>query len=180
MGEARRRKAGNERISWCRTCTLCCTLPDILALDKPMYRPCRHIRDQGCGLFGQPERPRTCEAYMCAYLSARLSDAPDRNRIPHPLEAGAYFHRDPIEKAVVLFVDPARPELWKRSGLVACLRPWIERGHVLLVIDRGRRMTIGSVALFDEVLKRDYVRFAEAEGRPLDIPEFAVAQAPAP
>ena len=177
MGQAKRRKILGERVSHCRTCTLCCTLPDILALSKPMYRPCRHIENAGCGIFGAPERPATCLAYECAYLQARKGDGPDRNRIPHPLEAGAYFHRDPVERAFVLFVDPAKPEVWKRSGLVDILRPAMRAGFTLVVLDRGRRMTITSPALFEEVLKMDYVAFADAQGQPLDVPEFRDAMA---
>jgi hypothetical protein len=177
MGQAKRKKASGERISWCRTCTLCCTLPEIATLDKPMYRPCRHIADQGCGIFGMAERPAACTAYECAYLSARLNEAPDRNLIPHPLDAGAYFHRDPIERAYVLFVDPAWPEAWKRSAVVNYLRARIRSGFTLIIFDRGRRMTITSPFLFEEILKMDYVAFADAEGAPLDIPSYRQATA---
>jgi hypothetical protein len=170
MGQAKRRREAGERVSWCRTCTYCCVLPEIAALGKPMYRACGHIRDRGCGIFGEPERPAACAAYACAYLSARLADGPDRNRIPHPLDAGAYFHRDPVENAIVLFVDPARPALWKASAIPALLRPAIAAGATLVVFDRGRQMTIASEALFDAVLARDFVAFAE--GRPLDVGSF--------
>ncbi len=172
MGQAKRRQIAGERVSWCRTCTYCCVLPEITALDKPMYRPCHHIANRGCGIFGSPERPAACTAYACAYLAARLTDAPDRNRIPHPLDAGAYFHRDPVEPVIVLMVDPARPQLWKASGLPDLLRPHVAAGQTLVIFDRGRRMTITTAALFDEVVKRDIVAFADAEGRPLDVPSY--------
>jgi hypothetical protein len=173
MGQAKRRRDAGERVSWCRTCTLCCVLPEIMALEKPMYRACGRIRDRGCGVFGKAERPSACVAYECAYLSARLSDAPERNRIPHPLDAGAYFHRDPVEKAIFLFVDPAKPEVWKRSVIPDLVRPALARGDTLVVIDRGRQMTIAGEALLDAVLARDFIVFAEGEGRPLDVPSFA-------
>jgi hypothetical protein len=172
MGQAKRRREAGERISWCRTCTYCCVLPRIAALDKPMYRACNHLSGKGCGIFGQPERPAACAAYACAFLSARLQDSPDRNRIPHPLDAGAYFHRDPAEKAIVLFVDPARPELWKASAIPGLLRPQIAAGLTLVIFDRGRQMTIATPDLFEAVLSQDVVAFAEAEGRPLDIETF--------
>lgn len=156
---------------------MCCTLPEIATLDKPMYRPCRHIANQGCGIFGQSERPAACVAYQCAYLSARLSNAPDRNIIPHPLEVGAYFHRDPIEKAYVLFVDPERPEVWKRSAIADYLRGRVQAGFSLLIFDRGRRLAITSPFLFEEVLRMDYVAFSDAEGRPRDIPSYEAAEA---
>jgi hypothetical protein len=178
MGQAKRKKETGERISWCRSCTLCCTLPDIEALAKPMYRPCRHIKDQGCGIFARPERPAACLAYTCAYLAARLAGSPDRHRIPHPLDAGAYFHRDPVENAIVLFVDPNKPEAWKHSAIVPLIRPSVEAGTTLVVIDRGRRMTIGGKSLFDAVLARDMVAFADSEGSPLDVPEFGTEWRP--
>jgi len=177
MGQAKRRREAGERISWCRTCTLCCTVPEILSLDKPMYKPCTHLAGQGCGIFGKPERPAVCASFRCAYLAAREDNAPDRHAIPHPQDAGAYFARDPAEKLFVVFVDPARPEAWKESGIADYLRPWLARGFAVEVIDRGRRMTISSPALFEEVLKLDYVAYADGEGRPLDFPsyrEFAV------
>jgi hypothetical protein len=137
-----------------------------------MYRACGHIRDKGCGIFGQPDRPAACTAYVCAYLEARLQDSPDRNRIPHPLDAGAYFHRDPIEDAIALFVDPARPQAWKASGIPALLRPEVAAGKALVIFDRGRQLTIRSVELLDAVIARDMVAFAESEGRPLDVESF--------
>jgi hypothetical protein len=172
MGQAKRRREAGERVSWCRTCTYCCVLPEIAALEKPMYRACGHLAGRGCGVFGQPERPGACAAYECAYLSARLADSSERNRIPHPLDAGAYFHRDPMEKAVVLFVDPARPDLWKASAIPALLRPEIAAGLTLVIFDRGRQMTIRTPELFDAVLARDMVAFADGEGAPLDIETF--------
>ena len=131
MGQAKRRKEAGERISYCRTCTYCCSLPEIHALSKPAYHACRHIENGGCAIFGRPERPPACTAYVCAYLAARLADAPERNRIPHPLDCGAYFHRDPVEKVIFLFVDPKKPMLWKASPLAGFLRVQIGAGFAL-------------------------------------------------
>jgi hypothetical protein len=180
VGQAKRRREAGERISWCRTCTYCCVLPEIAALGKPMYRACGHLKDRGCGIFGSPERPAACTAYACAYLEARLKETQDRNRIPHPLDAGAYFHRDPKEKAIVLFVDPARPLAWKASAIPALLRPAVAAGETLVIFDRGRQMTIASEQLLDAVLRQDMVAFAETEGRPRDIPSFSEWSAPPP
>jgi hypothetical protein len=172
MGQAKRRREAGERISWCRTCTLCCVLPEIMALDKPMYRPCGHIANKGCALFSQPDRPKPCIAYSCAYLTAKTLETADRHSIPHPLEAGAYFHRDRDQKAIVLFVDPAKPEFWKRSAIPDLLRPLIVAGETLVIFDRGRQMTISSVQIFDHVLSFDVVDFADIEGKPLDFEGF--------
>lgn len=172
MGEARRRREAGERISWCRSCTLCCTVPEIRSLDKPMYRRCGHLAGQGCGIFGLPERPDVCGAFRCAYLASREDNMPDRNAVPHPEDAGAYFVRDPVERLFVVFVDPAKPEAWKKSAIPDFLRPWLARGFSVEIIDRGRRMLIASPALFEEVLKMDYVAYADSEGRSRDFPSF--------
>lgn len=173
MGQAKRRKEAGDRVSHCRTCTYCCVLPQIEALAKPAYRPCVHIADGGCSIHGRPERPSACSAYACAYLTARLANAPERNRIPHPLDCGAYFHRDPVEKVIFVFVDPARPFLWKASALlVDFLRLQVSAGFVLFITDRGRQMVIRDPGTFSEVLARDFVALADREGRPLDVPSF--------
>lgn len=172
MGQAKRKREAGARISWCRTCTYCCVLPQIMALEKPMYRACAHIRDQGCGLFGDARRPAACISYNCAYLSARLSVSPQRNRIPHPLEAGAYFHRDPMEKAVVLFIDPDRPESWKASAIPELMRNVLHEGETLVIFDRGHQMTVTRLEQFEAILARDFVALVEAEGRKPDFPEF--------
>lgn len=172
MGEAKRKREAGERVSWCRTCTLCCSLPEIKALDKPVYRPCRHLANDGCGIFGRPERPGVCIAFQCAYLKARTSGSPDRNIIPHPIEAGAYFNIDPQERLIVLFVDPERPQLWKASAIVDYIRPHLQRGYVVQIIDRGRRMNIATEALLEEILKIDYVAYADSQGWTREFPEY--------
>jgi hypothetical protein len=137
-----------------------------------MYRSCQHIRDQGCGLFGQPERPQTCILYACAYLAARLADTPDRNRIPHPLEAGAYFHRDPAEKAVVVFVDPKRPDTWKGTAIPDFLRQALAVHQTIVLYDRGHQMVLTTLEQLEAVLARDFVAFVETEGRKPDFASF--------
>lgn len=167
MGQAKRRREAGERVTHCRTCTYCCTLPQIEALAKPAYRPCSHIADGGCSIYGRPERPAACSAYACAYLTARLANAPERNRIPHPLDCGAYFHRDPVEKVIFLFVDPARPQLWKATALlVDFLKLQVSSGFVL-VTDRGRQMVICvMLRRWVGTPARDFVAMADRE-RPL-------------
>ncbi|MDP2802601.1 MAG: hypothetical protein Q8O26_12025 [Phreatobacter sp.] len=173
MGQAKRRKEAGDRVSHCRTCTYCCSLPQIEALAKPAYRPCIHIADGGCAIHGRPERPGACAAYACAYLTARLASAPERNRIPHPLDCGAYFHRDPVEKVIFVFVDPARPLLWKASPLlIDFMTLQVGAGFVLFITDRGRQMVVRDAATFAEILARDFVTMADSEGRPLDVPSF--------
>ncbi len=172
MGEAKRKRVAGDRVSWCRDCTLCCTIPEILSLEKPMYRPCGHLAGDGCGIFGQPQRPAVCLSFRCAYLAAREDNSADRHVIPHPQDAGAYLAVDPAARLLALFVDPRRPEEWKASGLPDYLRRGLAHGFSVEIIDRGRRMVVKSPPLFEQVLKLDYVAYADREGRPRDFPSY--------
>jgi hypothetical protein len=151
---------------------LCCSLPLIEALDKPAYHACHHIEGGGCRIFGMPDRPSACGAYHCAYLASALARHPDRHLIPHPLDCGAYGHRDPVEPVFLVFVDPDRPERWKSSAFAAYCRGRLMQGEALFITDRGRQMVIRDLATLDLVLARDLVALADADGRALDLPSF--------
>jgi hypothetical protein len=173
MGEAKRKRQAGVSGSPCRDCTLCCSVLEIQALDKPMYQPCQHLSGAACGIWGRPERPAVCAEFRCLHVVLREAGGSERNPIPHPSDAGAYLAKEPGAEQLTLFVDPARPQRWKTSGLVDYLRPLMRRGFGLEIIDRGRRMAVGSPALFEEILKLDYVAYADREGRPLDYPSYA-------
>ncbi len=63
----------------CGDCRVCCRLPDIPELNKPVNTWCRHTDLErpggGCTIYN--ERPRTCKEYECAWLSG-LGEAQDR------------------------------------------------------------------------------------------------------
>jgi hypothetical protein len=176
VGAAKQRKNAGARISHCRTCTLCCSLPHIEALEKPAYQACCHIMYAGCSLFCKPERPAPCIAYECAYLSGKsgrpngLKGASD---LPHPLECGAYFHLEATSRTLFVFIDPHKPERWKSSRLMDVFRASLSQGYGLFITDRGRTMLISELHVFEALLAHDVVAFANSEQKPLDIPSFA-------
>jgi hypothetical protein len=176
MGQAKRRRDFLDAQPLCRGCDLCCVLPDIAALDKPMYKPCGYLcaaeNGAACSVFGQPMRPRTCIEYDCAYVRAHRLNHEDQHRIPHPLDCGAYTHIDPVTNVVVVFVDFKKPELWKQTSLAPYIRAFLAQGCEGLIIDRGRRLVIRNVFVFDQLLKTDFVAFADKEGRPRDIESY--------
>lgn len=63
----------------CGDCRVCCRLPDIPELDKPINTWCKHTDLEtaggGCGIY--EDRPKTCREYECAWLSG-LGDEHDR------------------------------------------------------------------------------------------------------
>ena len=61
---------------------MCCVAP---AVDEPDLKldpgeACRHLVPEGCGLFGDPERPSICPKFACSWLrgDGTLEQRPDR------------------------------------------------------------------------------------------------------
>lgn len=71
----------------CGTCTLCCRVLEIRALDKPAGILCRHNTGTGCGIY--PERPEACARWHC--LWRRIDALPDALR---PDRSGVMFSLD--------------------------------------------------------------------------------------
>lgn len=69
----------------CGGCALCCTLPAIDELGKPVDVPCKHLTNAGCGIY--EKRPQVCRDFHCDWLLGRYGDQGDR-----PDRLGAYVH----------------------------------------------------------------------------------------
>lgn len=50
----------------CGSCTLCCEVMAVLALDKPQHTRCVH-QGAGCAIYAT--RPGACQAFECAWLT---------------------------------------------------------------------------------------------------------------
>ena len=71
----------------CGSCTLCCRVLEIQALDKPAGLLCRHNTGSGCGIY--PERPEACARWHC--LWRRIDTLPD---VLRPDRSGVMFSLD--------------------------------------------------------------------------------------
>jgi hypothetical protein len=92
----------------CGSCTLCCKVLAVAALDKPKGVWCRHCRPgKGCGIYEQ--RPPECRSFGCLWLAdPKFPDAfkPERSKLVFVLEANA--------SRVVAHCDPGRPAAWRQ------------------------------------------------------------------
>jgi len=71
----------------CGSCTACCKVLEIKALDKPAGILCRHNTGRACGIYR--ERPEACVQWHCLWRRiAALPDAlrPDRSGVVFGLE----------------------------------------------------------------------------------------------
>lgn len=67
----------------CGSCTACCAVIAVPALNKPEYQPCKHQAPAGCAIYGKPERPIECSQWNCAWLEGfgRTKDRPDKSGV---------------------------------------------------------------------------------------------------
>lgn len=98
----------------CGTCALCCKLPKVDEIGKPMGEWCAHCRpglDGACSIFGAPERPKICGEYLCVWrLSEMLPELrPDRCGFILDTTEG-----DP--NTIRVLVRPDRPDAY-RTGI---------------------------------------------------------------
>ncbi len=128
----------------CGTCTLCCKVMGITALQKPAGRWCPHCAAaKGCAIYA--ERPQECATFACAWLT-------DERFGPEwkPDKAKFVLVIDHLRKRFTVHVDSDQPGAWKRpvyyqklrdTMLSALSRGWhpfvIVAGHYSLVLPQG-------------------------------------------
>ena len=97
-----------ERI--CGTCSLCCKLPYVAELKKPIDTWCRHARpgNGGCSIYR--DRPTSCRGFICGWLSDELKVGDEWC----PTHCKMIISRA-AEKGFLIIVDPAYPNAWRRE-----------------------------------------------------------------
>ena len=126
----------------CGSCTLCCKLLEIPALEKPEGQWCSHCAiGVGCKIY--ESRPAPCRDFACLWLESQSEK--------HPLPADLRPDRckmvltfTPDRKDVLGYCDPASPDAWK--GALRLLQVIASQGHRVMfgngrehfVMDQGR------------------------------------------
>jgi hypothetical protein len=90
----------------CGTCTLCCKVLEVTALNKPVNTVCKHIQaGGGCEIYHQ--RPRECRTFSCAWLQGLLDD----DWFPEATGIVPHFSFD----ALNVQVDLDHPDRWREE-----------------------------------------------------------------
>lgn len=117
----------------CGGCGVCCKLPAIPELNKPVHTTCvNYVAAQGCSIY--PDRPDRCRAFECGYLqNPALGDEwrPDR--------AGFMLYFSEPGPRLVVETDLATPDSWRREPYISQLREWSrrDRGFTIEVVVRS-------------------------------------------
>ena len=102
----------------CDGCTLCCKVMEVKAIAKPGGKWCPHCKTgAGCGIY--ETRPLACATYVCGYLTLpelgpEWKPALSRLIVPSMVTDGS----------IIVRVDPARPDAWRRQPYYGELQKW--------------------------------------------------------
>lgn len=125
----------------CGTCTLCCKVFDVPALDKPAGRWCPHCRPGGgCGIHAT--RPDHCRSFHCLWMTAEWLGPewkPERCKMVLTI--------DPATRFLYVQVDPGSPAAWKRDPYYGQLKAWSaaaarEGRHVVVFLDKSATVVL--------------------------------------
>ena len=106
----------------CGDCGLCCKLMGVSALAKAPHSWCGHFKKgAGCGIY--ESRPQACADFSCYWLKAEGLD--DRWR---PDRARFILHREDGGRRLVVEVDPASPDAWRKAPFHDTFKTWAARG----------------------------------------------------
>jgi hypothetical protein len=118
----------------CGTCTLCCKVFQIDAIEKPAGRWCEHCTPgRGCGIYDA--RPEQCRDFFCLWMTEATMPAewkPERSKMVVTIF--------PENGFIYVQVDPGSPQAWRREPYHSQLRRWaadnLSKGvHVLVFVN---------------------------------------------
>jgi hypothetical protein len=102
----------------CGGCTLCCKVMGVTSLAKPANVWCPHCQTGvGCGIY--ESRPVECINFICGFLSS--PDLPEEWR---PVVSKLIIDTQTLPGTMLVLVDPARPDAWRRQPYYAALKAW--------------------------------------------------------
>ncbi len=121
----------------CGSCTMCCKLMGIKAIDKPKNKTCSNcIAGVGCSIYS--DRPQECKSFRCIWLQTQeLGPARRMTEAMRPDKSKIILHTTPDEKGIVAKVDPGFPMAWQESDVTAVLS--VLSMSLLVLIEAGNR-----------------------------------------
>jgi Fe-S-cluster containining protein len=115
----------------CGTCTLCCKVFQVPALEKPMGKWCQHCSPgRGCGIH--ETRPAHCRAFHCAWMTESWLGPewkPERCKFVLTI--------DPVTHFLLAQLDPGAPNAWKAEPYYSQFKRW-----AALAGDNGKHVIV--------------------------------------
>jgi hypothetical protein len=119
----------------CGTCTLCCKVYDVPAVESVAGQWCRHTK-QGRGCAIHATRPDHCRAFHCLWMTEAWL-GPEWK----PERAKMVLSLDPVSRHMNVQVDPGQPNAWRREPYYGQLKRWAvsslaQKRHVLVHLNK--------------------------------------------
>jgi hypothetical protein len=123
----------------CGPCGYCCNLYPVPELNKPGETWCpKYAAGVGCTIHAT--RPGVCRNFQCLWTFAAPLDErwrPDQCR---------FIMRPGLAEEVVIDVDPADPEAWRREPFYSQIKTWsVRQGpgpHRMVIVRAGGRAAV--------------------------------------
>lgn len=142
----------------CGECSLCCKLPAVGSLGKPLWEWCKHCSTRmACDIY--EDRPNDCRKYDCLWLAN-----PAFPEELWPKRSKVVFEPLKLSRTVLVLVDPDCPAAWQKKQVLLAIDKLLTEG-VSVVITQKRQATIFILAQgrIAEELQRDLLREQEAQ-----------------
>ena len=109
----------------CGDCAMSCKIPVIPELNKPYNTWCTHCIDKAsCSIHDT--RPQRCRDFNCYFLGSQLGEEWRPSKCRMILAA----HED----RMVIMVDPARPDAWRKEPYFGFIRNWAAQTNVYAMV----------------------------------------------
>ncbi len=137
----------------CDSCTMCCKVLAIPALEKPGGVVCAHC-DWGAGCKIYARRPGVCGDFDCSYL---LSPALGEEWKPTTAHFVLGYMAD--VDIVLIFTDPDDVNAWRQEPYRARIKKWAisDTGYVLIWEGKRARVLIGDDEVDLGIVRDDQV-----------------------
>jgi hypothetical protein len=123
----------------CGSCTLCCKVIGIGALEKPAGAWCAHCKiGHGCTIY--EARPDECRAFFCMWLADRRLGDEWRPDLAKMVVTTADDGR-----TVEIRCDPGFPQAWRREPYRTQISQWAEAARAddgMVIVCVGKRVTL--------------------------------------
>jgi len=125
----------------CGTCSLCCKVLDIPALEKPAGKWCSHCKPRnGCGIHAM--RPVACRGFYCEWTTSK-GLGPEWK----PERAKFLLSKTDEGRRMTAHVDPGFPGAWRASPYYENFKIWAAEGGkrdpmMMMAVMVGERVTV--------------------------------------
>ncbi len=115
----------------CGTCSLCCKVMEITALNKPRGVWCYNCNPRiGCTVYA--DKPNECSKFYCGYLTN-----PDLGEEWKPDHSRIVISSDLDGRRLWVNVDPQRPDAWKKEPYYSKIKQWSKLAAKIHKVNRN-------------------------------------------